>query len=217
MSYRLEQSTDEDFYNDKNHPEGTRKPLAFDVKDEGCQAHKDLEEPLKKARMTMKSSEPEATPQTGRGCLVTWPPEDNQQVYTEEQRYRQGFLDGFRAGQETGLKLAKEITRLTGELAEWISVEKQVPPDEGPWLVFHWPRVLRECPDADRDTEADQWVAYYVSDQPNRAPFWEVDILTGHATLPLKDVTHWRPLPKPPSVLGHDSRFTEKDWSTKLT
>jgi hypothetical protein len=109
MSYRLEQSTDEDFYNDKNHPEGTRKPLAFDVKDEGCQAHKDLEEPLKKARMTMKSSEPEATPQTGRGCLVTWPPEDNQQVYTEEQRYRQGFLDGFRAGQEAGLKLAQDV------------------------------------------------------------------------------------------------------------
>ncbi len=80
----------------------------------------------------------------------------------------------------------------------WISVEERLPPDEGPWLVFHWPEVLRKRPDADRELDADQWVAYFVSDQPNKKPFWAAEIMTQHEHLPLKDVTHWRPLPDPP-------------------
>jgi flagellar biosynthesis/type III secretory pathway protein FliH len=83
--------------------------------------NKDLEELLKAARMTMKSSEPEATSDEAQynsaksplmgyaGTYQGLPTEEDQQAHTEEQRYRQGFLDGFHAGQEAGLKLAQDV------------------------------------------------------------------------------------------------------------
>jgi flagellar biosynthesis/type III secretory pathway protein FliH len=59
--------------------------------------NKDLEELLKKARMTMKSSELNATSDD------LWP------AYTHEGYYSRGFQEGFRAGQEAGLKLAQDV------------------------------------------------------------------------------------------------------------
>lgn len=92
-------------------------------------------------------------------------------------------------------------------MSEWISCEERLPDHEGPFLVVHYPKVLRERLDTDYETERDQFVAYYCEEK------WSACLMFTSESFPIKDVTFWReldwPLPAPPANGSERDRLKE--------
>jgi Protein of unknown function (DUF551) len=123
----------------------------------------------------------------------------------DQGEFKPGLFDRAQTKLETN---AAQITQLQAEVealrkdAEWIPVSERLPDDNAIYLVY-FIRKITELSYIGQSMLTPALNAFYVAHDLNDAP--------------METVTHWKPLPKPPTAIAKDAQLDALGEMVKLS